>query len=288
MEGLLWDINAIDALEPSSVVTFNSTVPVAAERHIGSGYVMPSSRGIHIRRDCFDKAMLEQAMALGVEVLCDRVIGLEITRNRATQVRLLSGTKITARHFLDGSGRRRAIGRHLSRNQSYSPPMLVRTGVIEEAAHHFTSFSTSFSPRPRGWLWCTPSIYGYFTWTKLFLPGDRNEHELRNLTICSSFGSVKTADARWRISQPLDVDGVLLIGEASGYLDPAWGQGVLHALQSGILAAKTVIASICNPKDQEYLRGAYDKWRLKSFLTAAAALRSAYVESDIQLKIPEV
>jgi len=67
-----------------------------------------------------------------------------------------------------------------------------------------------------------------------------------------------------------------MIGEASGYLDPAWGQGVYyHALQSGAdSGAKTVYCKHATQRDQEYLRGGTTSGDEEFSKTAAAALRS--------------
>ena len=81
-----------------------------------------------------------------------------------------------------------------------------------------------------------------------------------------SFGGVGNAD----MPASALADGALLAGEAAGFQDPLWGFGIRHAVLSGHLAARAVLAG--RPHDYDRL------WRerLGGTLCASTVLRFFY------------
>ncbi len=53
-------------------------------------------------------------------------------------------------------------------------------------------------------------------------------------------------------------DGVILVGDAGGFLNPFTGQGVMMGLRSAAAAAEAVHASLCSPERERAIFSAYD------------------------------
>ena len=70
-------------------------------------------------------------------------------------------------------------------------------------------------------------------------------------------------------------DAALLIGDAAGLAHPQSGEGILPAVESGLLAAKAIVAS----------HGTYEKWRLDEYQTLLAGRRESWA-SDAGRYIP--
>jgi flavin-dependent dehydrogenase len=75
----------------------------------------------------------------------------------------------------------------------------------------------------------------------------------------------------------------LLAGEAAGRLDPAWGQGLLTAIASGIVAGRTAAACLTEPTREPMYLAAYDGWFADRIHDAAATLRQRYADNAIDL-----
>jgi flavin-dependent dehydrogenase len=284
VESLLWDLDAIHALSRSSVATYQTMTMDKTPQPL-STYTYQHLRGHHINRHQFDEEMLNRARARGVDIrLGHTVADLVNEGGRTVGITLQNGEILRARWFIDGSGRSRAVAKHLQIAQRfYSLPLVVQTGVLKQVEARGYPRATQFIPVPNGWLWLTPTIDGFFTWTALSQRETRHMAGIHDLIIRSERGSVLVADASWRLSRPLIAPGVLLVGEAAGHLDPAWGQGVLNALKSGIMAGKAVIQGARNPALESWYHACYDEWFEHEFERGAANLKWAYDVQKIDL-----
>jgi hypothetical protein len=74
---------------------------------------------------------------------------------------------------------------------------------------------------------------------------------------------------------------MLVAGEAAGRLDPAWGKGIVNALESGIEAARTVLDSMATPHLAAWRYAEYDDWFVTRHEAACGELRSHYVRQGI-------
>src|SRR5215472_2108329 len=72
-------------------------------------------------------------------------------------------------------------------------------------------------------------------------------------------------------------------GEAAGRLDPAWGQGLVTAVVSGIAAGRTAAACLADPARESVYLAAYDGWFADRIHAAAATLRKRYTDNRINL-----
>ncbi len=71
-----------------------------------------------------------------------------------------------------------------------------------------------------------------------------------------------TANVSFGLVQPTRADGVLLCGDAGGYIHPLTGDGMAMAARSGELAASIVAASLCGGLNREDVAPLYERaWR---------------------------
>lgn len=276
VETLLWELNAPSALSHAALAAYQD-LTIADNVHPLSPYAGLTWQGWHVDRTKFDAELLACARAVGVRLVPGQVVGLLRAGERAIGVRLRTGEELFARSLIDGTGRKRALARHFPvQQQFYSPALITCTGVLRETATSLQSSTTRFIAYPTGWLWLTPPLNGFSTWTTLFRPAQRQASKLQELVLQSEPGSVRSADARWRSGLPLATSGVLTIGDAAGQLDPAWGKGVFYALYSGIMAAKSVVAATQTPALESWYHTRYGEWFNQCFELGVHSLRTAY------------
>ena len=280
---LMTEMQALHVLENSLASIFRS-VTINDEEYSLSPET--SDNGFHVHRSLFDDGLLALALDRGVHLIYSDTLRLISSQDRLLGLRLDDDKEVRARFTLDGSGSSRVLARTMRiRQRYYSPKLLVQTGVIREPGRDWTHRKTTFSPRPQGWQWTTPSFGGFMTWTALLLPKDRWNEELVALRERSEHGSVNSADASWRLSRPVAKPGMLLIGEAAGHLDPAWGRGVLSALSSGRRAISTILSITAEPAMEGWHEADYDQWFVNGFEDAAEILAQAYEERGIDMHI---
>jgi flavin-dependent dehydrogenase len=75
--------------------------------------------------------------------------------------------------------------------------------------------------------------------------------------------------------------GLLLVGDAAAQVDPAAGQGVLFALESGLRAAQVVAACSETPALTALHLARYDEWAMHEFERKTAALTAMYRDLGI-------
>jgi flavin-dependent dehydrogenase len=79
----------------------------------------------------------------------------------------------------------------------------------------------------------------------------------------------------------------LLAGDAAARLDPAWGQGLVSAVASGIAAGRTAAACLADQARESLYLAAYDGWLADRMHDAAATLRQRYADSRIDVTAGE-
>jgi flavin-dependent dehydrogenase len=73
-------------------------------------------------------------------------------------------------------------------------------------------------------------------------------------------------------------DGVVLVGDAAGVADPQSGEGIRQAIESGLLAADTIVEA----------RGEFARHRLEPYLAAITAQRgTASLSSAVARLVPD-
>lgn len=242
--------------------------------------------GNHVNRQIFDAELLKYAGRRGVQILeSEEAADIILEKERVTGVRTSTGKEITSAYVIDASGYRAFAGRKLRfRKKIFSPPLVTWTGVAAYAPSDPAERNTaSFYPNPSGWTWVAPESGNRCTWTRLAVKGKQDilpPAELRHLSL---IGKIKTSNRRWQMFRPVCREGVILCGDAAGIIDPAAGQGILNALLSGLMAAKTVHAIVNNPAYEAFHLATYDDWFLRNYMDKVEKLKGFYALHQINL-----
>lgn len=245
-------------------------------------------KGYHINRALFDATLLQAAVQHGVTVIeNDTVTDFITIDNCVTGVITKAGASLRCRYVIDASGYKRLGGKKMRFKESfYSPPLVVWTGVsegIEATSFLFEKKCTRFIPYVNGWTWLAPELPGRCTWTRLELKGKQQflpPAELQTYTQCPI---TKTANRRWRAFRPVCREGILLCGDAAAIIDPAAGQGILNAIVSAMMAAKTIKACISNPDFEALYLAKYDDWFMSDYTEKVNRLKYFYGMHGIEI-----
>ncbi|KAB8333992.1 FAD-dependent oxidoreductase [Scytonema tolypothrichoides VB-61278] len=202
--------------------------------------------GFQAWRADFDTILLNQAKALGVEVLqpC-QALRLLVEGDRVVGVETSLGT-LTASKVVDATGSHHWLARQLELQINYhSPRRIVYYGYacgecpVRDDAPAIVADSG-------GWTWTARVQPQLYQWTRLWLveqkiPKDWLPDEFHGLKIHQK---MQAADVTWRIvSQPAG-SGYFMVGDAAMVLDPASSHGVLKAIMSGIMAGHLITAEL--------------------------------------------
>lgn len=245
-------------------------------------------QGHHINRKLFDEALLQTVIQQGSPVFQNESVEDIITQNdRVTGVITKSGSVLNGRFLIDASGQSRIAGRKCGfKNSFYSPPLVAWTGVsgnMPGGSLFLKKNSTAFIPHAAGWTWLAPELPGTCSWTRLAIKGRADFFPPAELEGSALISEIKIANRRWRVSRPVCKEGLLLCGDAAGVIDPAAGQGILNAMRSAIMAAKTVKACITYPDLEAFYLAKYDDWFLTDFRDKAQHLKELYSLHGIKI-----
>jgi len=233
-------------------------------------------KGFNIDRSLFDCLLLEMCMGKGVDVLFEEKIDAFVEQGRRiTGVRTSSGKKIAGRYVIDGTGVGQMGGRRLGlKKLLLSPPFKVWTG-IGAMKGNFESGWAYFIPRKTGWTWLAPEADGRCSWTRLS-HFSLNSYDPPAQISVHSITHRSVFNRRWRIYRPVCKAGVILCGDAAGVLDPAAGQGVLNALETGHVAGDLAHRIFCKPEREAAYLEEYDKWFFNRYMQKAILLDQLY------------
>lgn len=282
VETILKELEATDVIAASSrgiyqgIQAGNNYTPLGANQS-GAWF------GNHVNRQIFDAELLNCARRRGVQTFDhEEAAGLIIEKERVTGLRTSTGKEITSAYVIDASGYRTFAGRKLRfRKKFFSPPLVTWTGISAYASDDLQS-TASFHPNPSGWTWIAPESGNRCTWTRLALKGEQDllpPEELRHLPR----GKIKISNRRWQVFRPVCREGVILCGDAAGIIDPAAGQGILNALLSGLMAAKTVHTIVNNPGYEAFHLATYDDWFMRNYMDKVEKLKGFYTQHNINL-----
>jgi flavin-dependent dehydrogenase len=205
-------------------------------------------------------------------------VGVLCESGRVTGVRTACGQTVHCGLAVDASGSRTWLSRQLGlRTYSLSPPFIawrVEMGCIPDG---MSEGSARFQEYEDGWLFqatwrgrTTSTAIGRGRQPPWFLPPDGVDRPAAR-----SVG--------WRLVRPVAGRGWLLAGEAAGRLDPAWGEGLVTSILSGIAAGRVAIACLTDPTREAMYLAAYDGWFADRIHAAAAGLRQRYADNGIHL-----
>jgi geranylgeranyl reductase len=232
----------------------------------------------HIDRAAFDALLRNTARQSGVSLCRERAAEVMRESGRAVGVQTATGRKIRCRIVVDASGSRAWFRRQLAlHQQALSPPLIAWRGEVSGVPQDMEDDAARFLPEQHGWLFLA-TWRGCTTWT--WLGRNRRPPDLAPL---APIRQTTAWNVSWRLARPVAGRGWLLTGEAAGRLDPAWGQGLVFAVASGIAAGRTAAACLSDaPRESLYL-AAYDGWFADRIHQAAETLRLRYIHNKIDL-----
>jgi flavin-dependent dehydrogenase len=224
-----------------------------------------------VLRSEFDQLLLENARAKGAEVLEETTVRDLITEEGRTvgvraQTKSGQSLEFRAPMTLDCSGRDGFAPTRL--NWRIREPKLNKVavwtyyrGALRDAGLDEGATTVAYVP-DKGWFWYIPQHRDmvsvgvvaegkYLTRDGVREPKDIFNREIeQNAWIKQHLAQGKqvgqfylTSEFSWR-SRYCGADGLLLAGDAFGFLDPVFSSGVMLALKSGVLAADTITTAI--------------------------------------------
>ena len=269
-------LGLLDAMRKSEFVKKHSVQFVAPSGkasqpfYFATRYEAEVAQTWQVLRSEFDQMLMEHARARGALVLEETKVrellqeGGRTTGVRA-QDRFGSTLDFHAPMTLDCSGREAFAPTRL--NWRVPEPKLNKVavwtyyrGAKREPGRDAGATTVAFVPE-KGWFWYIPQHRDmvsvgvvaegkYLTRDGVREPKDIFEREIgQNLWIKQHLASgtqtgphYLTSEFSWR-SRYCAADGLLLAGDAFGFLDPVFSSGVMLALKSGVLAADTIRAA---------------------------------------------
>lgn len=258
------------------------------------GLVKEMDMTFQVERATFDTILLDHAAENQVEVhQGTQVSNLEKTaegwqvsakKNNADKEKI----SVSCKWLIDASGRKSVVGRHLKLTRE-ALPIPGRLAVY----NHFTHVPRQACERggdtlvvrlQHAWVWVIPlrdnitSIGVVIQSGDSQLRGQNLETLFWNKIHESSFLIELTKDAKAMDNFKTDSDysyaytdyatqKAILTGDAASFMDPVFSSGVCLALESGILAAETLVAIRKNPQKENYLLQSYTRKIKKKMAT---------------------
>ncbi|RMH57012.1 MAG: geranylgeranyl reductase family protein [Candidatus Hydrogenedentota bacterium] len=214
-----------------------------------------------VRRDLFDHLLVKKALEAGANLKDGtRVRRLERKNDRwrveTTKGAYESQTVIGA----DGAAGRTGEAAGLRREKRLGIALDCEVSVPRERFERFKRRAIfDFGIVPRGYGWSFPKgdrfSIGVGTTEKHF--PEAREHLRLLIARHESLRGAKVLDTRgaplpfWKGFEPLARQGVFLVGDAAGLVDPLSGEGISYAIRSGILAARFVDEKISGGANAE-------------------------------------
>jgi flavin-dependent dehydrogenase len=239
--------------------------------YFGSRYEPEVAQTWQVLRSEFDLLLMENARAKGAQVLEEttvRELIQEEGRTVGVRAENKSGETLEFRApmTLDCSGREAIAPTRL--NWRVREPKLNKVavwtyyrGALRDAGIDGGATTVAYVPE-KGWFWYIPQHRDmvsvgvvaegkYLTRDGVREPKDIFNREItqnawieRHLACGTQEGDYRlTSEFSWR-SRYCAADGLLLAGDAFGFLDPVFSSGVMLALKSGMLAADAIRAAL--------------------------------------------
>ncbi|MGE5654540.1 MAG: geranylgeranyl reductase family protein [Bacillota bacterium] len=194
-----------------------------------------------ISRAQFDSWLQSLAAASGVSLhLGDRALGYELRRD-GVAVRTRTG-QLQGRMIIGADGANSIVARQLRRGTSH--PMGYCLQMEVPAARAANLIEIHYGVVPEGYGWVFPhresqvigvgGVLGHFPQARSHLLKIAQHHAVTTDAPIDAH----TIPIGGRLL-PVSGDGVLLVGDAAGFVDPFTGEGIRYALQSGQIAADT-------------------------------------------------
>lgn len=272
IESLLRPLGAIEVLAAASRGRYRGIWRDDTYTALGADHAGPWI-GHHIDRGAFDAALLAHAIRSGAKLRPGRVDSILADADGVRGVTSSAGT-LDARYTIDGSGRSALAARRLGKRECVaSAPLIAWSGLIEDATCE--EADPRFVMHDDGWEWRAPESDGRITWTRLVVAGSP-----RLVRPMPSSGRIVAKligkSVRWRTFDSVVTDGLVMVGDAAGMLDPGAGQGVFRALLTGIHGSHAVLSAMHAPISAPLALARYDAWFAGEYHLQRARLRRNY------------
>ena len=146
----------------------------------------------------------------------------------------------------------------------------------ERARHPATQFAIG----PDGWLWWHATPQGCI-WTALCGTRDAG---LAWPAGMQPVGRIWRECRRWRHLRQAAGEGFFVCGDAAGYLDPASGDGLRFALESGARAGALAAGVVRWPQRTSLAAALYVDWVLQTYQAGRAALAGVYARANLSVR----
>jgi menaquinone-9 beta-reductase len=249
---------------------------------------------IGLSRAEMDRLLLERAKQVGVTVLQEaQVLNPILKAHRVTGMRVRHNNQITecrASITIDATGRTRALARKLNAtNDRHRARLVAFKAHLQHAQVAPGVCEIYFYPGGYGGL---SNIEGGLS-NLCFIAAARDvrryssdpQEVLKATVLRNSRAAFALAEAQFTkpwLSVALEsfgrhqlvpAEGLLLIGDAAAFIDPFTGSGMLMALESGAVAAQTIIDSRNQISDESSFSELANRFRLNYARTFNSRLR---------------
>ncbi|WP_299408066.1 tryptophan 7-halogenase [Acaryochloris sp. IP29b_bin.148] len=233
--------------------------------------------GFQVKRSHFDTLLLEQAKALGVNILqpC-RAIEPLVSQGQI-QGLITTWGGIEATYVVDATGRCQWLARKLKLiTTPYSPPLHVEYGYVMGHCSE-QEYSPLIASAPGGWV-CVAKVQPLrYQWTRLKWAEHSNASwHPPNLAHLWPGDPPHTVEVTWRLVNPAAGPGYFLVGDAAAVLDPISSQGVLKAVASGMMAAHLINKQFQGGQLQPSPAARYSTWLRTNFYQDLLHLQRFY------------
>jgi flavin-dependent dehydrogenase len=235
--------------------------PVLIRGEYGSG-----ARGLGVTRDVLDAWLVEQAVASGTTLVEDATVTAPLfATDGAVNGVVVRGCGGLARRFrgrivLAADGRRSRLGEVCGLSACARRPRRWAIGAYFDGVTGLTSFG-EMHVRDGHYLGVAPTVDGRANACLVqahtrgdgawHAPGDLLRARLAADPLLGPRFARATATTRATVLGPLAIDtrmpgraGLLLLGDAAGFIDPMTGDGIRLALSSAEIASATVSAAL--------------------------------------------
>jgi geranylgeranyl reductase family protein len=209
---------------------------------------LPGRPGGTVMRERFDYHILQHARA---DVRDGSPVVAVQQDGAGVEVATESGETFRARYLIGAGGANSRVARLVGLRQEKQMGISIEVEVpasdslLEEYAETVLFL---FGTLPTGYLWIFPKMghlsvgIGVFQ-GKAPAMRDKLRHEMIKLGVDVDQGSWRGHPIPVYLQhEPLHRERILLVGDAAGLVDPLLGEGIRHAVDSGRLAAKAVLA----------------------------------------------
>lgn len=256
--------------------------------HAAPGPAVHTQRGRAVDRARLDGGLREAAVRAGVDYrsLAAARLWPRIEGGRLVGVERRSGDGADtaargAQLVIDATGVNGWLRRSLGLAEGIdSRPWWLQRGFGALDAGQASHPGSEFVIGADGWLWRHATPQGCI-WTAL---RSTREAPVAWPTGMRPVGRVWRECRRWRHLRQAAGAGFFVCGDAAGYLDPASGDGLRFALESGTRAGALAAGVVRWPQRSSLAAALYADWALQTYQAGRTALSDVYARANLPVR----